>query len=111
MLDYTMMLDRCKYQIYLERYHSIMTSTARFCPAIQSFAFANTLAVLAWDQFAPPRSFYSDLLSGPNSGRQNNAGAFVTIYGKYFVATQGGSTVTVGGDAVDFSTNRNHNAL
>lgn len=44
-----------------------------------------------------PHLFYSDLESGPNSGGQNNAGAFVTIYGMNFGASQGGSFVTIGG--------------
>ncbi len=56
---------------------------------------------LAHAQSAPPRIFFSDLESGPNSGGQNNKGVWVTIWGKNFGATQGTSTVTVGGGAVD----------
>ncbi len=52
-------------------------------------------------QSPPPRIFFTDLLSGPNAGGQNNKGAFVTLYGKRFGATRGTSTVTVGGGAVD----------
>ncbi len=52
-------------------------------------------------QTVPPRLFFSDLISGPNSGGQNNRGVWVTIWGKGFGATQGSSTVTVGGGAVD----------
>ncbi len=48
-----------------------------------------------------PRIFYSDLESGPNTGGQNNKGAFVTVWGKNFGATQGTSTVTIGGGAAD----------
>lgn len=59
---------------------------------------ACSTAVLA--QSAPPRLFYSDLESGPNTGGQNNNGAFVTLWGKGFGATQGTSSVTVGGGAV-----------
>jgi Ni,Fe-hydrogenase III small subunit len=55
-------------------------------------------AVLA--QTSTPRLFYSDLESGPNTGGQNNNGAFVTIWGKGFGASQGTSSVTVGGGAV-----------
>ena len=44
----------------------------------------------------PSAIFYSDLTSGPNSGGQNNAGAFVTIHGKGFGSTQGSSFVMVG---------------
>jgi len=48
---------------------------------------------------ASPRIFYSDLESGPNTGGQGGFGAFVTIYGKGFGATQGSSVVTIGGVA------------
>src|SRR5947209_15917801 len=51
-------------------------------------------------QSAPPSLFFSDLESGPNTGGQNNNGVWVTIWGKGFGATQGTSTVTVGGGAV-----------
>lgn len=51
------------------------------------------------DPFAP-RIFFSDLLSGPNTGGQDDQGAFVTIYGKGFGAAQGSSTVTVGAGEV-----------
>jgi hypothetical protein len=56
---------------------------------------------LAFAQSAPPRIFFSDLESGPNTGGQNNKGVWVTIWGKNFGATQGTATVTVGGGAVD----------
>jgi hypothetical protein len=52
-------------------------------------------------QTAPPSLFFSDLVSGPNTGGQNNKGVWVTVWGKGFGATQGTSTVTVGGGAVD----------
>jgi hypothetical protein len=48
-----------------------------------------------------PRIFFSDLESGPNTGGQNSKGVWVTIWGKGFGASQGSSTVTVGGGAVD----------
>jgi hypothetical protein len=51
-------------------------------------------------QSATPHLFYSDLESGPNTGGQNNNGAFVTLWGKNFGASQGTSTVTVGSGAV-----------
>ena len=47
-----------------------------------------------------PRIFYTDLKSGPNSGGENNDGAFVTLYGRNFGALQGTSRVTIGGAAV-----------
>jgi IPT/TIG domain len=57
----------------------------------------------AFSQTAPPAIFYSDLQSGPNSGGENNNGAYVTIYGARFGATQGGSYVTIGsGKAVNY---------
>ena len=56
-------------------------------------------AALMCAQSAPPRIFFSDLESGPDTGGQNGNGSFVTIWGKGFGATQGASTVTVGGGA------------
>lgn len=47
------------------------------------------------------RAFYTDLVSGPNSGGQNGKGAFVTVWGNGFGTSQGSSTVTVGGGAAD----------
>lgn len=58
--------------------------------------FLSSVACVA----AQPRIFFSDLVSGPNTGGQNNQGVFVTIYGARFGATRGGSSVTVGGNAV-----------
>src|SRR6266481_4262786 len=52
-------------------------------------------------QTAPPRIFFSDLQSGPNTGGQNNQGVFLTIWGTDFGTTQGTSTVTVGGGLVN----------
>ncbi len=51
-------------------------------------------------QASPPRIFFSDLESGPDSGGQNNNGVWVTIWGKGFGVTQGTSTVKVGTGAV-----------
>ena len=50
-------------------------------------------------QPSPPRIFFSDLESGPNTGGRNNNGAWVTIWGKGFGAERGRSTVTIGGAA------------
>jgi hypothetical protein len=47
------------------------------------------------------RIFYTDLTSGPATGGQAGKGAFVTLYGNGFGASQGASTVTVGGGAAD----------
>jgi IPT/TIG domain len=58
------------------------------------------LASLAWSLPQPPRIFYSDLESGPNTGGQQDQGAFVTIHGKGFGAARGSASVTVGGKPV-----------
>src|SRR5438128_1307044 len=47
-----------------------------------------------------PVIFFSDLESGPNIGGQNDHGTILTLYGKRFGPTQGGSTITVGGGQV-----------
>lgn len=47
---------------------------------------------------AAPRIFYSDLDSGPNTGGENNQGAYVTIYGNGFGSSRGGAFVTLGGE-------------
>src|SRR5271165_5329303 len=48
-----------------------------------------------------PRIYYTDLESGPNTGGENNGGAFVTISGKRFGASAGASSyVTVGGGRI-----------
>lgn len=60
------------------------------------------LATCATAWAAGPRIFYTDLTSGPKSGGQNNAGAFVTIYGYNFGTARGNSSVTVGGGRVAF---------
>lgn len=46
---------------------------------------------------AQPTAIFTDLLSGPNAGGQNNQGTVVTIYGFGFGATRGTSTLTIGG--------------
>lgn len=47
-----------------------------------------------------PRIFFTDVTSGPSSGGQDDAGAFVTLRGVGFGATRGSSRVTVGGGEV-----------
>lgn len=56
-------------------------------------------SLLGFGQTLPPNIFYSDLEAGPSQGGENNAGAYVSIYGKNFGASRGSSTVTVGGGA------------
>lgn len=48
---------------------------------------------------SPPRLFFTDIVTGANKGGENNNGVYLTIYGKGFGATQGSSTVTIGGGA------------
>jgi len=62
-------------------------------------SFALGLAAAA--QTTAPALFFSDLDSGPNTGGDNNAGVYVTIYGQRFGATQGGSYVAIGGGQAD----------
>src|SRR5215470_5761377 len=51
-------------------------------------------------QQPPPRIFFTDITSGPNTGGENNSGAFVTLYGTHFGAIRDASTVTIGGQPV-----------
>src|SRR5208283_5331175 len=59
-----------------------------------ALALFAALAGIARSQTPAPRLFFSDLVSGPNTGGQGNNGAFVTLYGNYFGSNP---TVTVGG--------------
>jgi uncharacterized protein (TIGR03437 family) len=59
---------------------------------------ALALASALWAQ--APVLFFSDITSGPNTGGENGNGAYVTIYGNYFGASQGNSTATAGGQAM-----------
>jgi len=55
---------------------------------------------VGWSQSPPPVIFYTDLQSGPNSGGETQSGfsgAYVTLYGNYFGASQGSATVTLAG--------------
>lgn len=47
-----------------------------------------------------PHVLFTDMDSGPNSGGENNNGTWLTIYGNNFGASQGSSSVTIGGGAV-----------
>jgi hypothetical protein len=47
---------------------------------------------------AAPAIFYTDITSGPNTGGENNNGAYLTLFGRGFGVTQG--TVTIGGGAI-----------
>jgi hypothetical protein len=57
-------------------------------------------ATAAGAQTAAPTLFFTDLTSGPNSGGESVSGfsgAYVTLYGNNFGATQGSATVTLNG--------------
>lgn len=47
-----------------------------------------------------PAIFFTDIQSGPNTGGQDNLGAFITIWGEGFGASRGSSKVTIGGAEV-----------
>ncbi len=49
---------------------------------------------------APPRLFFTDLESGPNSGGEGGRGVFITLWGEGFGVSRGSSTVTIGGHEV-----------
>jgi hypothetical protein len=57
-------------------------------------------AMASNEDSAPPRIFFTDLTSGPNSGGLDDNGAILTIYGKRFGRQRERSTVTVGGGLV-----------
>jgi uncharacterized protein (TIGR03437 family) len=62
------------------------------------FKLLCTLALASFSLWAQaPVLFFSDITSGPNTGGENGNGAYVTIYGNYFGASQGSSTATAGG--------------
>jgi len=67
--------------------HKFLLLSALAClfPMLSS-AFANAQS---------PSIFYSDITSGPASGGENSAGAYVTLYGNYFGSAPG--SVTIGG--------------
>jgi hypothetical protein len=78
-----------------------MSISKRAVSCILSALFVSCLLVnIAQAQTAAaPRTFYSDLESGPNAGGQSGQGAIVRVYGKGFGASQGSSVVTIGGVA------------
>jgi hypothetical protein len=49
---------------------------------------------------APPVVFYEDITQGAKTGGENNHGVYVTIKGKNFGASQGGSSITLGSGSV-----------
>ncbi len=47
-----------------------------------------------------PHLLFTDLESGPNTGGENDLGAFITLYGEGFGSERGSSTVTIGNKEV-----------
>jgi hypothetical protein len=60
---------------------------------LRSLAFM--LLLLPLTVFAAPHIFYTDIVTGPNTGGENNNGAYLTVFGSGFGATQNGSQVTI----------------
>ena len=67
--------------------------TSNATPSPLNVALSGT-GVTAGAAGGVPRLFFTDLTSGPNTGGENNNGAYVTIYGNFFGSNP---TVTVGG--------------
>lgn len=55
------------------------------------------LLVIPVSTFAAPVIFYTDIVSGPNTGGENNNGTYLSIFGKGFGTSRGTSTVTING--------------
>lgn len=69
---------------------------------VRSAVLFVTGALIAASQTPQPAVFFTDLSSGPNSGGDSQSGytgAYVTLYGNYFGASQGSSSVTLNGSA------------
>ena len=58
-------------------------------------AVAFMLMLLPLTVMATPRIQYTDILTGSNTGGENNQGAYLTLFGSGFGATQGASQVTI----------------
>lgn len=47
-----------------------------------------------------PQLLYTDIVSGPNQGGEDDHGAYLTLYGRHFGAARGSSRVLIGGTEV-----------
>jgi len=65
-------------------------------PLVRALVLVSSL-LLPSIALAAPRIFYTDILSGPNTGGEDNRGAYVTIVGRGFGASRGSSKVFIGG--------------
>jgi hypothetical protein len=79
---------------------ALLLALALIILAIIPVQAVESKATVAAKSTLQPVLFYSDLVSGPNTGGQDNKGVFVTIWGKNFGAKQGTSFVTIGGGKV-----------
>jgi hypothetical protein len=73
----------------------VTTVCHAFCAVVLLAVFGVTEAA-AQISNANPRLLFTDLESGPNTGGEDNLGAFITLYGEGFGAQRGNSTVTIG---------------
>jgi len=71
------------------------------CTVVMNAAKTATAAFVAANVSAGgPHIFYTDIVSGPNTGGEGNNGAYLTLVGNGFGAARGASTVTINGAAV-----------
>jgi len=76
------------------------TVKLRICSIILLAAFVLSGASIGGAQAQPPALFFSDLDSGPNTGGESVngfSGVYVSLYGNFFGASQGSSTITWNG--------------
>ncbi len=66
-----------------------------YYPRLAGIGAALFLAISPLIAWAAPKVFYTDILTGPNSGGENNDGAYLTLFGSGFGASQGSSQVTI----------------
>lgn len=64
------------------------------------FALVFAMVLLPQAAWAAPVIFYTDIVSGPKTGGENNNGAYLSIFGKGFGTFRGSSTVKIGGGEV-----------
>lgn len=70
------------------------------CSSFVGRGLFKTSVIIVLAAFAPlapgaPKIYYTDIVTGPNTGGENNLGAYLTIFGKGFGTTQGTSQVTI----------------
>ncbi len=58
-----------------------------YYPRLAGIGAALFLAISPLIAWAAPKVFYTDILTGPNSGGENNDGAYLTLFGSGFGAS------------------------